>query len=131
MNRKHTIVWVDHHEAHVVQLHAEGADYEASRVRGLGGQTHDKRHDSGHRHVLDTLFADRIAQALEDSEEILVCGPSTAKDELMARLRDHHPAIAKRVIAVEPMDHPTEAQLADHARRAFRIADRMRGVHVR
>lgn len=131
MKSKHATVWIDHHEARVIHLHEDAATFEAVAVHGPHGQTHNKRHDDGHRHTLDHAYAERVATALAEVDEVLLVGPSTAKDELMKELQAHHPALAKRVLGVEAHDHETDGQLADHARRFFASADRLRGVHVR
>ena len=129
MKSTHATLWIDHHEARIVHLQDEGAGYETVAVHGPHGQTHNKRHDAGHRHGVERDYADRVATALAEVSEILLVGPSTAKDELMKELQSHHPAIAKRVLGVEAHDHATDGQLADHARRFFKAADRLRG-HV-
>lgn len=131
MKSKHATLWIDHHEARLVHLADDGPSYETVAVHGPHGPTHDRRHDGGHRHTLDRAYADRVAAALGEVEEILVVGPSTAKDELMKELAAHHPAITKRVLGVEASEHASDGQLADRARRFFFAADRLRGVHVR
>ena len=136
MKNAHAVVWVDHHEAKILGIHVSAgaerdAGFESEKIHGPHGQTHNKRHDDGHRHTLDAQFAERIAQALAGASEVLVCGPGAAKDELMAHLRAKHAAVAAKVVAVEAIDHPTEGQLADHARKVFGKIDRMKGTHVR
>lgn len=133
MQSAHAVVWVDHHEAKILGVHVaeRDASFERETIHGPSGQTHNKRHDDGHRHALDAQFAERIAKALAGASEILVCGPGAAKDELMSFLRDKHAPVAAKVVAIEAIDHPTEGQLADHARKVFAKVDRMKGTHVR
>lgn len=130
MDTKHAVLWIDHQHATLVRLREKSHD--AVSIPGpTGHQTHNKHHDDGHRHPIEAEYADRIAAALAGIEEILIVGPGSAKDELRARLDSHHRDVAGRVIAIESSDRVTEGELADHARRFFVKADRMRGEHVR
>ncbi len=61
----------------------------------------------------------------DSAHEVLVVGPAQAKHELVKYLQHHMPQLAKKVIGVETVDHPTDGQLLEHARRFFRAADRM------
>jgi len=74
---------------------------------------------------LDRDFFDHIIDALRGVREWLLVGPSTAKDELLAHLEAHVPWLKAQLVGVEPMDHPTDGELLDHARRVFKSVDRM------
>lgn len=73
----------------------------------------------------DHEFFERVAQAFADVREVLVVGPAQAKLEFVKYLEHHHPQLAKKIIGVETVDHPTDGQMLEHARRFFRAADRM------
>ncbi len=127
MSHSHAIVWMDSKEAHVFQFNRD--DVEAQRVKAdppsirihhKGGSLGD-----GHQH-LDHGYFDDIAKAMDGVQEWLLTGPSLAKDELHTYLKGHHLELEKKLLGVEPADHPTDGQLLDHARRFFKAADRMR-----
>ncbi|MBM3489009.1 MAG: hypothetical protein FJX68_00945 [Alphaproteobacteria bacterium] len=53
-------------------------------------------------------------------------GPGTAKLALMRHLHGHAPAVERKVVAVETVDHPSDGQVVAYARKYFDAADRMR-----
>ena len=123
----HAVVWIDHKQARVVHFNAD--DSEAAIVHGSNPQLHlhhkANASDSGHASV-DKKYLERVAQAVAHAGAILVVGPGSAKTELQNHLEHSHPAIAARVSAVQPLDHPTDGQLLAHARHFFKADDRMR-----
>jgi stalled ribosome rescue protein Dom34 len=127
---RRALVWVDHHEARIVSSHPDTTEPDVKVLAGDVGRPHERKHDGGHRHAMTAHFADRIVEGTREYTELVVAGPSTAKDELMGHLRDRHPELVARVYVVETLDHTSDAQLAAHARELFVRVDRMHGVHV-
>jgi stalled ribosome rescue protein Dom34 len=115
-------VWLDHHEARIFHLRLDGSD--ESTV--LAPKHHVLRHPKGgtaeHNHPDDLrhFFRD-VAQALEGAQEILLGGPSVAKVQFLGYLKEHAPAVEKKIAKVETLDHPTDAQLVAHARGHFKL----------
>ena len=126
MSHVHAIVWLDHREAtiigyslddtEVIEVHSEREDRRIHRRAGVI--------DSG-KAADDHRFFDEIAARLADVREILVVGPGNAKTAFTKYLGQRHAATAKRVLAVETVDHPTQTQLLDQARRFFRRVDQL------
>jgi stalled ribosome rescue protein Dom34 len=128
MSVRHVAVWLDHHEARI--FHVEGGSFDATQI--AAPRHHIHRHPNvtaEHEHPADAQkYYREIARALEDAEEILVLGPSTAKLELIKHVHKHDPALAPKIVGVETVDHPTDGQIAAYARTYFRAADRTRGT---
>ena len=61
-----------------------------------------------------------------DAGAILIVGPANEKGELVKHIKRAHPALAKKVEGVEASDHPNDAAIVVHARKALKTADRMR-----
>lgn len=124
---KHTVVWLDQHEAVVLDLQAD--NFESSIVRAPASHIH--RHAKGateaksHPEDLKHFFHD-LVQALSSAQEILVVGPGAAKLHFIKYVHKNAHALEPKIIGVETVDHPTDAQLAAHARSYFVAADRMR-----
>jgi stalled ribosome rescue protein Dom34 len=76
----------------------------------------------------DQGYFHKVAEALKGAQEILVVGPANAKAEFVKHLQSHDRELSKKVVAVEPVDHPTDRQLLAYARKHFRATDRMRGI---
>lgn len=125
----HVAVWLDHHEARVFRIARDSFD-EATFQRGA--HHHVRRHpnrNAGARHPDDAKrFFHEIARALEQADEVLVVGPSTAKLEFLKYVHAHDPRLQARIVGVEAIDHPTDPQLAAFARSYFHRVDRMRGL---
>jgi stalled ribosome rescue protein Dom34 len=118
---RNAAVWLDHREARVFHVDSEGAD--RSRLRAAHEHVHRHPADGGeraHPHENDAFFH-HVAGALSDAEQILVVGPSTAKLQFVRYLRAQAPKIEAKIVGLESVDHPTDAQLIDYARRYFEV----------
>ena len=123
----HAAVWIDHREAKVYALSRESADEWKVRPHDRHLHIHHKAGlgDSG-KAAPDQHYFHSVADAVKDAGEILIVGPGTAKTELMHHLQNHDPAIARKVVGVQPLDHPTDGELLNFARKFFKAADRIR-----
>jgi stalled ribosome rescue protein Dom34 len=124
MTSQHVIVWIDQQEARV--LGVDGSELEASLARP---PRHHIRHPKGptaeHHHPDDARqFFQAVAHELESAAQILVVGPSTTKLHFIRYLKEHNPKLEARVVGIESADHPTDRQLAAHAKRYFDIVER-------
>jgi stalled ribosome rescue protein Dom34 len=132
MSHYHAVVWIDHNEAHV--MHISPDDVESSVVRPA--KPHQKLHhkrgaDKGGtvgagNSPEDQNYYHEVVGALKGAQEILVVGPASAKLHLIKHIHSHDGQMSKKVIGVESIDHPTDAQLVAYARKYFTAADRMR-----
>ena len=126
MSHFHAVVWIDHSEAHV--MHVSRDDVEKSLIHPT--QPHHKLHalagkpGSG-RTPEDTDYYHRVAKALVGAQEILIIGPAQAKLQLMKHLQAHHHELAGRVMGIETVDHPSDAQVVAYARKYFLAKDQM------
>ena len=112
----HAVVWLDHREARVFLITAD--DVERERIKA----------DAPHRHVHlrdDRKFFEKILAELEDVDAWLIAGPGEAKKELDKYLDQHAEELKKKLLGVEPMDHPTDGELLAHARKLLTAHDRM------
>lgn len=116
----HAVVWLDHREARIFRFNATEAE---GIVLHPDRPTHHLHHKagvigSGHAGG-DQDFYHRIAEALADAGAILVTGPANAKTEFVKHIEHHDPALKKKIVAVETLDHPTSGELVRHAREKF------------
>ena len=118
----HAIVWLDHHEAKILQFDAEHVQAEKIKAHSH----HTKQHGSAVRSEHE--FFGEVCDALNGIEEILVVGSSTAQSDFKHYADKHRPLTAKHIVAYETVDHPTEPQLLAHARKFFLKYDRMAGT---
>jgi hypothetical protein len=80
---------------------------------------------SGHV-AADHDYPHAVAESIADAGAVLVTGPAGTKTELVEHIRVHDPQLTGRVVGVETVDHPSDAQLVAHARKYLAAADRMR-----
>ena len=119
----HAAVWLDHTEAKVFHIGLTGADDVALHPQHPTRHLHHKANSIGSGHtVTDKHFLEDIAGALSDAGEILIVGPGGARTELARYLQEKHPELSKRVVAVEPVDHPSDGQIIAYAKQHFKMA---------
>jgi len=126
MSHYHAIVWLDHSEAHV--MHISPDDVEKSVVHPATPHVHlhSRRGTLGAgRQAEDSSYYHAVAEALMGAQEILVVGPAQAKLQLIKHIHAHDHEILDKIVGVETVDHPTDAQLVAYARKYFIAKDRM------
>lgn len=122
----HAIVWIDHREARIFHFSAVETDRSVVRSGRTGHNLHHKANARGSGHVgVDKEFFERVVADLAHTRAILITGPANAKVELHTYMAEHHPDLAKRISAVETLDHPSDGALVALARKFFRADDRM------
>lgn len=126
MPHTHAVVWLDTREAHVFQFNAEDVERQRIKAHAPFRQVHQKAGivGSGHNHDGKAYF-EGIVEALSGATAWLVTGPGAAKTEFVSYIEKHAPRLKSQLVGVEPMDHPTDGELLDHARRFFKAADRI------
>jgi hypothetical protein len=132
MAHRHAVVWLDHVHAVVAHVGPSGNRFERIDPYADVGTPQLHRRSgppgAGHRPPDDEFF-EMVARALREMDEILVVGPGLAKGAFVRWLGAHHATTADRVVGVETVDHPTEAQLVAYAKVAFRRIDQLLGDH--
>ncbi len=136
MKHHHTVVWIDHREAHILSfgMSPDSTDHDRTVIRAEHApeKLHHRSEGTAAGHATDeSRFFTAVAKALESAGEILIAGPADAKHVLAQTLERTFPQIAGRVVGVEPMDHPTESELVVRARKTFHRIDRMQPLRVK
>jgi hypothetical protein len=130
----HLLVVIDHQEARVYRTEIHAAV--PKRLvpfdpHGYGRHLHSAHEPTdGKRQPERKSFYEGIAKTLQGAEQILLFGSGTgrssAMDQLLADLKDHHPDVAKKIIGSVVVDphHTTEEQLLAHAREFYAAHNR-------
>ncbi|MFM2071865.1 MAG: hypothetical protein RLZZ623_2128 [Actinomycetota bacterium] len=126
MSKVHAIIWLDHVDAKVVsfsdgaaeasEIHSQSTQRKLHRKSGIPGSGHapDDRH-----------FFEEIVASVADVREVLITGPGTAKSAFERYVQEQHPQVARRVVGVETLDHPSDSVLLAHARAFFKRIDQL------
>jgi stalled ribosome rescue protein Dom34 len=126
MTHIHAVIWLDHLSARIVSFSLETSDTIDIESDRDDRRVHRKSGVPGSGHAADdrALF-DRIVAALDDVPAILVTGPGTAKKAFVQHLEERYPDIARRVVGVETLDHPSPGELHAFGRAYFKRVDRL------
>lgn len=136
MNHLHAIVWIDHRRARVMHMsplppndpeEATAAELLVVESRQPRRKVHLKFRQRGSgRLPIDHVFFDEVVSAIGETEEVMVVGPGVAKTEFVNDVTRRHPQVARRIVSVTTVDHPTDGQLLAFARQEFARIDAMR-----
>ena len=122
----HTVIWIDHREAHVVGFNWDEAEGKVVRHHDAPHKIHCKTNSVGFGHTKeDPQYLNAVADAASGAGEILIVGPGLVSLQLMKHIEANRPDIAKKVVGVGALDHPTDGELLKFARNYFRRADHM------
>jgi hypothetical protein len=122
----HLLVVIDHREARIYQTELHGSVPERIMPYDPDG-LHRHLHyvadeNNGQRQPELKAFYEAVAQTLKGAEKVLIFGSSTgassAMENLLVDLKDHHPDLAQKVIGTVIVNeqHMTEDQLLAQAR---------------
>lgn len=123
----HLVVWLDHQLARLYILTRETSRCTLVRSKDAGrGHIHHHAGTPGAGHApIDQKFLEEISAAIGPAREILIIGPSTAKNALKSFLTRRKPAQAVNVLGVATVDHGSDEQIVAFARQFFSRADRL------
>ena len=126
MSHYHALVWLDHVEAHVMHISPDDVERSVVHPKKAHHKLHARAGTLGDgRAPEDQDYYHRVVLALQGATEILIVGPAQAKLQLLKHIHAHDPALVSKVVGVETVDHPSDGQLVDYARKYFRAKDRM------
>ena len=126
MSLNHAVIWIDHQEAHVMFLSKDASEAEIIKSKSTHTHLHHKANEIGSGKVaLDSKYLHSVIQAVNDSKEILILGPGSAKLELIKHAHQHDAKVAEKIVGVETVDHPSDKEILAHARKFFYKADQM------
>ena len=111
------VIWLDHEHAKLFKMVPGQVD---PKVMWRKDVTHHTTTDANNHKEAEKFFHS-VTGVLNDAHEILVVGPGLAKDHFKHHLETHHHAdLAKRVVGLIAMDHPTDGQILAEARKYFK-----------
>jgi hypothetical protein len=119
------VLWIDHAQARLIRVDGEALTTSVIHPSGGTPHLHHKAHaiDSGHLPE-NQSYLHAVARAIAGAESVLVTGPANAKLEFMKHLERHDPQLVAKVSEVRTVDHPSDGELLDLARRHFAQVDR-------
>ena len=126
MSYVHAIVWLDHLSARIFAFSDGDGETIPIESQSEQRQLHRKSGKPGSGHAPDDVaFFGDIVAAVADVREILITGPGTAKLAFRRYVDQRHHELGRRVVGVETIDHPSDAELAAYGRKYFRRVDQL------
>ena len=124
----HAVIWIDHREAHVIHFDADASENNVIKTSSTHPHLHHKAGPPGAGHTATgQSYLHAVIDAVSTAAEILIVGPGSAKLELFRHASKHDPQIAAKIVALETVDHPSDAQLLAYARKYFVRVDKLKG----
>lgn len=118
MSLPHAVLWLDHHNAQLLQFDAR--QVQALQVRAH--THHTRQHGSAVR--TEHEFFGHVCDQLAGTATVLVSGSHTSQADFRHYVAKHRPDVAPRIAGWETVDHPTDGQLVALARRYFLAQER-------
>ena len=112
-----TVVWIDRENAKLFQFSSEKMERKHVEERHADHHTH--RNEAIVQQLHERVFFSKVVPHLNESSEVLILGPGVAKHHFQNHLNEHFPAIARKVVGCETVDHPTDPEIAAMARKFF------------
>lgn len=119
MSFNNAVVWIDHTNAQVIHFDKDASESESLKTHSTHPHPHQRHGDTHANEDDNSRFYDDIAAALKDSAQVLIVGPAQEKTAFMSYLTAKVPAVAQKIKAVETVDHPSNVELLNHARKYF------------
>lgn len=118
------VIWTDVREGKVFKMTPKGPEMKHFHAHGPKHPHEPQgKHQEKHHPESESLFKD-MASAIGDATEILVVGPADAKIHFRHFLEEHHGDLARKIVAIETMDHNvTDNQVLAAARKFFKTYD--------
>jgi stalled ribosome rescue protein Dom34 len=114
---KFTVIWIDREHASTFKI-SDGS-MERKKFQATHTDHHTHRRDGlDYDREEPVLFA-KVAAEIADSDRLLILGPGVAKHHFQTFLAEQRPQLSRKVLGVETVDHPSDAQIAAMAKRYF------------
>jgi stalled ribosome rescue protein Dom34 len=122
----HAVIWIDHREARVFHFTATDVERLVLHPDHPIRHIHHKAGSIGSGHAAeDHAFLQAVTESIADAGAILIAGPANEKTELAKHIRENNPQLMSAIVALETVDHPSDAQLVAYARKHLKATDRM------
>ena len=114
------VVWIDGSQAKVFKMLPQKVESKVLRRKEIDHHTSN----DPNKHKDHGKFFHELASLVTDASELLLVGPGKEKDHFKTHLDEHHHVqLAKKIVGVVPMDHPTDPQILAEARKFFKVYD--------
>jgi len=111
-------IWLDGEHAKIFEFTSSGINHFQMKKHEPDHHTHNSKDHSKHS---DHFFKD-ILSKVKDAKGLILFGPGEARTHFKTFVIEHNQHLAKKILANEAMDHPTDNQIIEHARKLIPVA---------
>lgn len=112
------VIWIDSEHAKIFNISASGVKKKLLKRHEV--HPNGAHHDT-HKHNAEEHFFHEVAMGVGDVEELLVFGSGLAKTHFKTHLeKHHHHELFKHLVGVETLDHLSDNQILEAARKFFK-----------
>ncbi|EQA43717.1 eRF1 domain 2 [Leptospira broomii serovar Hurstbridge str. 5399] len=117
---QHSILWIDSEQAKgfVFTKDSFEMNTDLDRIKPKHHDNHLDRIDQIHNEEIKHFFHE-VSQKLGTASDLLIAGPGMAKNHFKSYLETHMPELAKKVVGVVTMDHPTAPEIIKSAKEYY------------
>jgi len=110
-------IWIDRDHAKLFEISSERMERKTIQARHTDHHTH--RPDAIDLKNHEGTFFHELAKSVNSADRLLILGPGVAKYHFRSFLTEQMPALAKKLVGCETVDHPTDNQIAAFAMKFF------------
>jgi len=111
------IVWLDSEHARLFEYSDGKVEKHHIARHEPDHHTHNTHHDPKH----SEHFFHQVCERLVHANQVLLLGPTLARDHFQTHLTAHHHGdLAKKIVGSESLEHPTDNQVEAFARKFFK-----------
>jgi stalled ribosome rescue protein Dom34 len=115
------ILFIDSDHAKIFKLNPDKIETSSLKIHDSKHRTTDDQKDAEH----EKHFFTDVTTALAGVGELLIVGPGLAKTRFKTHLDSHHhQTLAKGVVGIETIDHPTDPQIIAVGKKFFKTYDK-------
>lgn len=115
--KKVSVIWIDREHAQI--FHFSDISMERRKIRSSHHDHHTHARDNFDHERQERSFFQEAKDELAASSHIVLVGPGVAKHHFQTYLIEHYPVVARKIIGLETVDHPTDGQIAAMAKTYF------------
>src|SRR3989344_6662252 len=119
---KPTILWIDREHAKIFEFSEAGMEQKKLQAHRHDHHLHPR--DNQRHQTEEVHFFPQIVEQIKDATDLVIVGPGVARYHFQTYLAEHSPSIARKILACESADHPTDKQMIALAKQFFPELDK-------
>ena len=112
-------IWLDQEQANIFRF--SDGKMEINHLKSMHQDHPTHRLDHLDQKRQESVFFAEAVACLTEATRVLILGPGNTKDHFHKYVTEHHADLGNKIGACETVDHPSDPQIAAHARSFFKL----------